>query len=138
MGGFYNVSRRNSLLGTLDFANDTIMAMLYRPTFTYIPTADYLVTAVAHEVSGVGYSRKVLVNKTVVRDDLTNAGVFSADNLTWSPLDAGSVAGVLLYKLVTDDTDSILLGAYDLALPYMTNSGAFTIKWAPTGILRLS
>lgn len=77
------------------------------------------------EVSGPGYSRKQITS-IVVSDDFGGSGwVKPLSTVTWSGIDVGEVSGYMIYKHVTDDTDSRPIMCYD---------GEFTFVNAPTTI----
>lgn len=61
------------------------------------------------EVVGTGYSRQALTGETRTVVEASDLIQYSADNLgaSWGAIDVGNVAALLLYKHVTDDTDSI-------------------------------
>lgn len=61
------------------------------------------------EVSGTGYSRKALENKTATLDATGDKVVFSADDVVYGGIDVGQIYGVLFYLHVNDDTDSVPL-----------------------------
>src|ERR1051326_2013846 len=63
------------------------------------------------EFDGSGYVEKTLTTQDFVADVTNHRAKLTADNLTYSTLGAGtrSVAGMLIYFFVTDDTDSIPL-----------------------------
>lgn len=93
------------------------------------------------ELSGTNYSRKNLANQTVTQDDGNNRAAFDADNPVWTQLGADNAAirSALLFKFVTDDTDSVPLAYIDNApeFPLQPNGGDFTLNWNAAGILQL-
>ena len=81
------------------------------------------------EFDGANYVRKALATETVQQDDTNNRADFSADNLTWTALGVGtrSIQGALLYRHVTNDTDSLPIAFYEFSA---TPDGSdFTIRW---------
>ncbi|NJM13906.1 MAG: hypothetical protein HC889_20505 [Synechococcaceae cyanobacterium SM1_2_3] len=57
---------------------------------------------------GSGGSDKTLANVTIAKDDTNDRATLVADCPTWTSLVAGTrdIAGVLIYKFDSDDTDS--------------------------------
>lgn len=81
------------------------------------------------EFDGANYVRKALANETVAKDDTNDRGNFSADNPTWTALGAGtrSVAGALVIRHITNDTDSVPLLWFEfVATP---DGNDFVLKW---------
>ena len=90
------------------------------------------------EMDGSGYSRQALANEVVNKDNTNNRGEFDADNTTFSSLGNGTraVQGALIYKHVTDDTDSIPICFVDFAADQNPGGSDFTIQWDAEGILQ--
>lgn len=70
----------------------------------------------------------------IEQDDANNRGEYTADDLTWTSLGAGtrSIAGVLLYEHVdgTDANDRVVAFSAKTATP---DSNDFPINWDTTG-----
>jgi hypothetical protein len=138
----YNNFKQLLLNGGVDLDTDTIRALIIDDTTSYTPNVDshiYVddVTAVASEMSGTGYSRKTL-NVSVSQDNANDQGVADADDLSYTGLDAGTIQGVLIYKEVTTDADSPVIGWYESAdFPLPTNGGDVTLTINTAGLLTL-
>lgn len=91
------------------------------------------------EMDGANYVRKALANEAVVADLPNDRGEFYADDVVWSQLGAGTrqMAGIVVYKHVTGDGDSIPI-AYidDGGFPLAANGLDFTAQWNLEGILQ--
>ena len=91
------------------------------------------------EMDGANYVRKALANEAVNTDNANNRGEFDADDVTWTALGAGTrqVAGVVIYRHVTNDADSSLIAYIDSGgFPFSANGGDVTIAWNAEGILQ--
>ncbi|QCC48103.1 hypothetical protein [Halobellus limi] len=138
----YNNFKTLLLNGGVDLDTDTIRALIIDDSAAYTPDIDthiYVddVTAVANEMSGTGYTRKTL-NVSVSTDNTNDQGVVDADDLSYTGLDAGTIQGVLIYKEVTTDSDSPVVGWYESAdFPLPTNGGDVTLTINASGLLTL-
>jgi hypothetical protein len=147
MATVYNNAKELLLNGGVDFGNDTIKLLVYDNTQAYTPDpddgpfVDDIIGVSATEMSGTGYSRKTLT-VTVTQDDTDDEGVMDASDVTFSGLDAGTIQGWIIYKEVTNDTDSPVILATDdgdiADLPLTTNGSDVTIQWNAEGILNLT
>ncbi len=93
------------------------------------------------EMDGANYVRKAMANEAVNTDNANDRGEFDGDDETWTALGAGTrqVAAVLLYKHVTNDTDSIPIAYIDTGgFPISANGGDLTVQWNAEGILQLT
>lgn len=95
------------------------------------------------ELTSTNYSRQALTTEAVTVDNTDDEAVFDADNVTFSSVSqAGSetVVAAVVYKHVTDDTDSIPFLFLDslTGLPLTPNGSDITITWATEGILNLN
>ncbi len=91
------------------------------------------------EYDGANYVRKALANEAVAEDAGNDRAEFDADDVTWSALGAGTrqCVGAVLYKHVTDDTDSVPIAFIDLA-DFDGNGGDVTVQWNAEGILQVT
>lgn len=93
------------------------------------------------EYDGANYVRKALANEAVTDDAPNNRGEFDADNVVWTALGAGTrqAAGMILYRHVTNDADSPIIGWIDTGgFPFSGNGGDVTVAWNAEGILQAS
>lgn len=135
-----------SLTPTLNLLTDTIKVMLVNTA--YVPDKDHdfvsSITGSSNEISGTGYSagfgaagRKTLASKTVTQDNSGDVAYFSAANLTWTAINAGTIGAIAIIKEVTSDADSPILAVVDLSPDIVTNGGDFTINWAAGGLFNI-
>lgn len=90
---------------------------------------------VADELSGTGYARRTLTGEAAGEDDANDrANIDATDPTTYSAINAGTIAGLWLFRFVTDDTDSRLWGFLDVA-DIVTNGGDVSILINALGLL---
>lgn len=148
-------AKEELLNGSFSLGSDTIRVMLLdnSTSYTFDPNAHEFVsdiTAAGTEMSGTGYNRITLANTSVTEDTTDDEGVFDADDVTWTGLDAGTIQTIVVYKQVGgDDTtpgdDRVLVvldddspGSGISDLPLTTNGSDVTIAWNSEGILNLT
>jgi hypothetical protein len=101
-----------------------------------------------YELNGTGYTkgigastgRKTLASKTVTIEDGNTRSVFTAANVTWTAINAGTAGKAVLLKekgagTTTSDTGSLLICVIDSGFPVTTNGGDLTIQWSTAGII---
>lgn len=90
------------------------------------------------ESDGANYARKALANEIVNEDDTGDEAEFDADDVTWTALGAGTreIAGILVYKHVTDDTDSEVIAWLEYATPKHPDGSDFTVQWNAEGLVK--
>lgn len=101
-------------------------------TVTYTPlTTHNVVSDVTNELSGGGYARKDITNRSQVEDDANNRADYKADNVSWTGLTSTqSFRWVVVYKFGTVDADSDLICALDMTVDIgFTGLTDFTLKW---------
>lgn len=148
-----NRTKVQFLQGSLDLVNDTIKVALYNDSasFQFDPDTHEFVSDVldggttAQEFGGgggSGYSRKTLSTQAVSQDNTDDEAEFDAADVSWSSLNGETIQGVIVYKEVTDDTDSPIVTVIDdsdaVDLPLPTNGSEIQIQWNPEGILNLA
>ena len=144
MTTLYNNFKELLLNGGVDLDTDTIQMALISDSIAYTPdpdnevfVADVLDDVNASELSGTGYARQTL-NISASQDNANDQGVLDADDVTLSGLNAGTIASALIFKEVTNDADSPLIGHYTSSeFPMPTNGGDVTIQIDAAGLLTL-
>jgi hypothetical protein len=129
----------------------TIRVLLLDDSETYsfdVDTHDFVddVLAAGTEMSGTGYSRQTLQNVSITVGDTGDEGVFDADDVTFTGLDAGTIQAVVVYHQVGGDDstpgDDRVLAVHDDAsvgdLPLATNGSDITISWDSEGIINIT
>ena len=88
-----------------------------------------------------GYADVELANKAVNKDDGNNRAEFDADNVVFSGLSGDATrnyVGVLLYKFVSADADSVPIAFIEFTTPIVKEATQVTVPWDDEGILQLT
>lgn len=140
MGFTYNEAKRAIASGEIDFASDDIRALLVMSNTT-ADTDDDVNTisgiTTLDEFGGANYARKALTGEAVSEDAGNNKATFDADNPVWTALGNGArqIAGVVIYKHVTNDADSVPLFYMDGgSFPFDPGGADVTLQF-PGGIV---
>jgi hypothetical protein len=131
---FYNKAKKLFLDGTLDWDSQTFKAMLVTSAYTANPDHDFISSASAAELSGTGYAggfagsgRKTLTTKTVTESDADDRAYIDCDDVTWTAINAGTIAGMIIVREVATDANSYLVAYLELTAAQPTNGGDVTI-----------
>jgi hypothetical protein len=131
---------KGTILSTINLASDDIRVMLLGTVLVEgtVQDADTISGITIDEITtATNYVRKALASEAVTTDDTNNRGAFDAADVTWTALGGAAndtIEAALIYKHVTNDTDSIPLIHLDLAST-PTNGGDITLAFASAGIL---
>lgn len=92
------------------------------------------------ELDGTGYAREALTTIAVNLDDANNRAEIDADDLAFGALGAGTrtVIGVLIYRHVTNDADSIPWSFHEYAVAKTMDGSDFTSEVDADGLIQLS
>ena len=131
----YNYAKQAFVDGTLDWDNpaQNFSVLLVNPTYSPSQSHLHVSDIASYEVSGTGYSRKPLSNRTVTIDTAANRAILSADPVTWTAINAGNVGGIVVYYDTGSDSTSKLIAFVQLPT-ISTNGSDLTIAW-PGGVL---
>lgn len=141
MANFVFTGAKAQILGgTIDFDTNDLRAILCMTNTDAVTQQDATLVSgiLLDEMDGANYARIALVNEAINTDNPNNRAEFDADNITWTALGAGTraVAGLIIYKHVTTDADSIPIIWIDDVFPFTANGGDLTINWNAEGILQ--
>lgn len=141
---WYNKGKASILNGAVDLLADTIKVILVNNTYVFDADHNFISQVSSTELSGTGYTagfsgagRKTLAGKAVNEVDASDYAAFDANDVTWTAINAGTAAGVILVKEVTNDGDSLLI-AHIAFSSVVTNGGDLTLQWDANGILQLT
>ncbi|NQT38195.1 MAG: hypothetical protein HQ581_11935 [Planctomycetes bacterium] len=140
----YNEAKRAIAAGEIDLGGDDIRVALLMANTTADTENDGITTvdgfATLDECDSAGYARQALAGEAVNKDDANDRAEFDADDVTWTALAActRTVPGALVYKHVTDDTDSVPIAWVEFPVAITPDGSDFTIQWNAEGILQLS
>lgn len=148
----YNRAKKEILDGTIDLVNDVIKIMLV--TSSYVANVDDDLVdeggandPIDEELTGTGYDpgfggtgRVTLSNKAFSQDNTNDRGEFDdTSDITFSSINAGTAAAMIMYKHLTNDAASILIAYIDTGgFPIVTNGGDLVVQWNAEGILHLT
>ena len=145
----YGPNAEKIVLQSLDYLVDVIKCGL--SDTVHVPDKDneFLDEAGADdfidgELSGPGYTggfggvdRRTLASKAVVYDTLNDRVEADAADITWTGINAGTIAQATLLKEITNDAASLCIVNVDVA-DTVTNGGDITIQWDVEGIFQLT
>jgi len=123
--------------GSISWSSDTIKILLVTSSYTLDKDHDFVNDVTASEVNPTNYSRKTLASKTITKDNATDRVKFDAADPVWTSLGGASnatIAAAIVYKEVTDDTDSPLICKIDLISSFTTNGSDFTFQFDANGL----
>jgi hypothetical protein len=141
---WYTYAKSKIMSGDIDLDTDSIRAALVMTNTTCDTEEDkQLMNAFTtlDEMDGANYVRKVLASTAVAADEANDRGEFDADDVTWSSLGAGTreIAALVIYKHVTDDTDSIPIAyMYSTDFPFPAVGATIIVQWDAEGILQVA
>jgi hypothetical protein len=139
----YNEAKRAFAAGEIDLDSDDIRVALVMSNSTADTEDDVNLMngfSALDEMDGANYVRKALANEAINEDAGNDRAEFDADNVTWTALGAGTreVIGMIVFKHVTDDTDSVPLAYIDSGgFPFTAGGGDVTINFNAEGIIQL-
>ena len=128
-----NCALAGLLNGTIDLDSNDMRVRLAMTNTTYDTETDsiaFIVDFTTDDIhDGANYVDKALASETVTKNDTSDRGDFSANNLTWTALGAGTrnIAGALLYKFVTNDSDSIPVAWIEFSAA--SDGNDFVVRW---------
>lgn len=133
-----NYAKAKIMAGDIDLNADDIRVILVDSSFNGAANHQFVGDIpVLGELNGTGYVRKALSDEAVNVDTVNNRAEFDATDVTWTGINAGTAAGAVLYKHVTNDADSPFIAFIDSGgFPITTNGGDVTIQWNAEGIIQ--
>ena len=145
MASFVYTNAKRALLAgeiDLDTSGDDIRVLLVMTNTTADTEEDVAVIddfTTLDEYDGANYVRKALAGEAVAADNANDRGEFDANDITWTALGVGTrqAQAMIVYKHITDDTDSIPLAFIDTGgFPFDGNGGDVAVTWNAEGILQ--
>lgn len=135
----YNSAKQHLMDGGIDLDTNTIKVALVTSSYTPDQDAHEDMADVTNEVSGTGYTAggKTLTTPTVTKDNTGNAGVFDADDLTWSTSTI-TARGAVIYKSTGTPANDYLLCYIDFGSDKISSAGDFIIAWDSAGIFKIA
>ena len=140
-----NYLRKQLLTAGIDIESDSgVKAMLVGTGYTPDKDHDFANDVSGSELSGTGYTggfngsgRKSLASRALTQDDSGDVSFIDCADLTWTAIDAGTIAYIVIIKEVTSDSDSPIIAVIDVA-NVTTDGGNYTWQVAADGFLKVS
>lgn len=125
----YNRGKFIFIDSSLNLVSDTIRALLVTSAYTFDPDHNF-VSDITNEVAHASYARQDMSNKSVAEDDANDRAEYHAD-----PVDFGALTGVtpdaiIIYKFVTNDAASPLIGYSDVGFGAVANGAGYVVDVA--------
>ena len=140
-----NNAKKEFMDGSFDLVANDIRAILVMNTTTVDTEVDAIPFISSYslldEMDATGYAREILAGNAVTADDPNNRGEFDANDESFAGLSGDAtrtIIGVLIYKHVTNDADSIPLFYSEFASPIPTTATQIDIPWNVEGLLQLA
>jgi len=139
----YNKAKAQIFKADMDLDGDTFEVALLEASGDQDPD-DATVQAVlaragTTELTSTGYSRQALSSLAVNQDDTNDRAEWDAADVTFSSVSQAAseqVVGYLVYKKVTDDSDSIPVLLVDSVANITPNGSDIKITWNAEGIMQ--
>lgn len=119
------------------WTSNTFKFMLVNSGYTPNKDHDFVddVTPGSNEISVSGYARETATTKTRTVDDTNDRIVYDCDDIDFGTPAAGeTVVGMILYREVTNDADSILVCYFDLGSIPLTGA-SFIVLTGTNGVM---
>lgn len=121
----FNPGLEKLMNGSIDFTSDNIQILLVASGYTFSKAHEF-VSDITNEVtnnSGTGYERKSLTGKSLALVAVEDRVAYDADNPSYTAIDTvEDLAAAIIFKQVTDDTDSPLIAIIDF--PDLSTDGS--------------
>lgn len=138
----YHNAIKQLFAGELNLSSDDIRVALLMTNTTADTESDIDfisdITTI-DECDATGYSRVALANESVSVDDANNLAKFDADDAVFSGLGADATRdyqGALIYKHVTNDSDSVPIVFIDFTTDVPKTATQVTLPWPTDGIIK--
>lgn len=112
---------------SLSWTADTIRALLVDNTYAY-DADDNFVSDITGELTDASYARQTLANKSVSEDDTADEAHLEADPIDFGALTNETPAGIVLFKLVTNDADSPLIAFSSAGFGATANGAGYVVN----------
>lgn len=139
-----NNAKRAIAAGEIDLnADDIRCALLMTNTTADTQNNVSLMNAFTtlDECDATGYARVALASEAVNQDNTNNRAEFDADDASFTGLGGDAtrdIQGALIYKHVTDDTDSIPIAFIDFSADIPSSASQIDVPWDAEGILQFT
>ena len=128
MAGVFNRGKFIIADSSLSWTGDTIRALLVDSSYVFDPDDNFVADVSADEVSDASYARQTLAGKGVTEDDTGDQATLDADPIDFGALDVVTPEGIILFKFVTNDADSPLIGFSDAGFGAVANGAGYVVS----------
>ena len=135
----YNVFKAQLPTADQDWVADNHEVALLVGAVTINPDHATVAAVIAAntEASDGTYAREAVTGEAVVQDDANDRAELDASNADFGALDNETPTAALLYKLVTNDADSIPIAIFDTGFGAAANGAGYVVSW-PNNVIRLT
>lgn len=140
----YNIAKSGLMDGTIDLNSHDIeiaLCMTNTTADTEVDADTISAITTLDECDATGYARQDLASETVTTDDTNDRAEFDAADSSFTGLGGDAtrdIQGALIYKKVTNDTDSIPIVFVDFTSDISSAATQIDITWNSEGILQLA
>lgn len=139
--GLYNRGKFELGTGGTVWTTSDIRVLLVGTSFTFDPDHN-VVGDISGEISTDNYARQAIGSPAVTENDTNDRVEYDLDDVLFESLGPGSggptVRGIVIYRHVTNDADSPLLGHCEFAEDRTVNGENFTAQIPAAGAFQLS
>ena len=135
----YNVYKAGLANGDEDWEGGDYRALLLTGSLTF-DASHSTVSAVLGantEASDGSYGRVAFTGKSVTQNDSDDRADLDGDTLDFDTLDNETPTALVVFRHVTDDTDSVPASFHDTNFGVAANGAGYTVEW-PNDVIRIS
>ena len=133
----YNNAKKELCQGLIPWDTSTsIKVLLVNASYNPDANHQFVSSLVSAELSGTGYARTALSGKSVTIDSGTNKVLCDAADLSYTGLNAGTLAAAVIFIDSGADATSTLI-AYMDAPDLSSNGSDVAVRWATTGLFSM-
>lgn len=147
MSFVYTPAKELNMKAALDYDGDDLRVMLLKTSGSTTADTDQDAATISAittlgELVATGYARQALASEAVNRDDANNRAEFDAADVAFGAIGGAvndTIGAILLFKFVTNDSDSIPIAYIDNAgssFSMPTNGSTISITWNAEGIVQ--
>lgn len=137
----FNVYKIEILNGDTDWIAADIRALLVSGVITIDPddvfVADFLAAGAQVELTDGTYARQTLGTKTVTQDDAADRGEADSANIDFGSLDNETPSGILIFRFVTNNADSICISVHDTNFGVAANGAGYVVE-TPNDVIHIT
>ncbi len=128
----FNRAKIEWLNADTDWVAADIRALLVSGAITIDPDdvfiADFMAAGAQVELTDGSYARQTLGTKTVTQNDASNRGEADCANIDFGALDNETPTGLLIFRFVTNDADSICISIHDTNFGSPSNGAGYVVE----------